>query len=262
MKVLKRNILFLLMFFVLSFNTLVVNAEYSTPDGVLVISADTYGKILSTVNKAHKTIDTYYIVNFQQQNDGTYIMSFNASKYDELSYDEREDFMGVLLGETANNASLTPIIKNKVYNFFETQDTEIASALRYLKEDINADFVEAKKWFEPFSGPISTFLGFGCIIIFSGLALSVVFDIIYLTIPVVQPLLERGEEHRRPWGVSNEAWKVHKELEDPSNKKSMMGLYCRRRIPVFITTALILAWLISGKIYDIVVYFLDWFNIL
>lgn len=253
--------IFLILLNVLSFGY-VVRAENDTPNAILVISGDTYGKILPTTNKAGNKVGNSNIVTFTAQQDGSYVMTFNADQYDDLSYDERTDYMKIVLGETAKNQSLAPINRNKVYNFFEKQDSEVAGSLRYLKENVTANFVEGRKWFEPFSNPISSFLGFGCIIIFTGLALSVVFDIVYITIPLIHPLLERGEENSKPWGVSNEAWKAQKEVEEPDNKRSTLQLYCRKRMPVFFITAAILAWLISGKIYDLVVYFVDWFNIL
>ena len=43
-------------------------------------------------------------------------------------------------------------------------------------------------------------------------------------------------------------------------KGDIMRLYLKKRIPIFILVSMILGWLISGKIYDIVVYFMDAFH--
>lgn len=256
----KRRILIILMLFGCLLPFIRVFAD--TPDGMLVINSYTYGVLQPNVNSAHNSVGTYDIVVFTQDttNSDNYYMTFRSENYKELDQDDKETFMETLLKGIANNSSLTPVYKNKVYNFIESQDESIAGAMSYLKQDVDADFIEARKWFEPFSGPISTFMGFCCIVIFSGLAISIVFDVVYLNIPLIQPLLERGEEDKKPWGVSNEAWKANKIVNEGNTDKSAMSIYLKRRIPVFFLTAAILAWLISGKIYDLVVYFIDWYK--
>lgn len=190
---------------------------------------------------------------------GTGTIVFNNREYSDLDVSTKKEFMEVALG-TISKSDLGPTSKNKVYNFIANQDESVSSAIRYLKNNTDADFVEARKWFEPFSNPISTLMGFMCICIFAFLGLSIVFDICYLVIPFIQLILERGEDNKKPWGVSTEAWGVRREVEQSTTYKGTMQLYVKRRTPVFIIVAIILSWLISGKIYDIIIYFMDAFN--
>jgi len=204
-------------------------------------------------NTCSKTILSY---------DGsTGCLSFNNGLYSELDSEEKKEFMKTAL-LTTKESNLPTTQKNKVYNFIANQDTSVSSAIEYLKSDTSADLYEAKKWFRPFSGPISTVLGLFCIVITTGIALSVVFDICYLVLPGVQLLLERGEPNERPWGVSNEAWASQKEVESSiaNVSKSSIQIYLRKRLPVFFLVAIVLGWLVSGKVYDIFIYFMVAFS--
>lgn len=237
----------------------VVEAENIT--AVVQISKDSTA-IAGTVAKvANKEVGVTILTTSIDGTNNLYSMSFNNAEYNKLKSEEKKAFMETALGEVTKS-SLGNTQKNKIYNFIASQDESVSGAIKYLKSDTSADFVEAKKWFAPFSGPLSTALGFLCILIFSFLALSIVFDIFYLVIPPFRILLERGEENKRPWGVSNEAISSVKEAEDlhNPNKKGIMQLYLSKRIPLFILVSITLGYLVSGKIYDIVVYFMDAFN--
>lgn len=185
-------------------------------------------------------------------------LTFDNAAYLDLDSDQKREFMETALGGI-KESQIGKTTKNKIYNFIASQDESVSSAIKYLKNDTSADFIEARKWFAPFSGPISTLMGVLCIMIFSFLALSVVFDICFLVIPLFRMLLEKGEDNKRPFGVSVEAWNTVREVES-SGKGDIMRLYIKKRIPIFILVSMILGWLISGKIYDIVVYFMDAFH--
>lgn len=213
------------------------------------------GAITAVASRANKlagvTVISYDIT--------TGVITFSNKNYATLDTDQKKEFMEDTLSYI-KSTNLGVTTKNKLYNFVASQDESVSSAVRYLKTDTSADFNEARKWFAPFSGPISTFLGFMCIMIFAFLSLSIVFDVSYLVIPLMQPLYERGEENKKPWGVSVEAWNTKKEVEQPGNEsKQVMQLYMRKRIPVFILTALVLGWLVSGKIYDLVAWIMNSF---
>lgn len=187
------------------------------------------------------------------------VLTFSNANYSELEYSDKKDFMEYSL-LAVKKSNLPSKEKNKVYNFIANQDEAITNALNYLKNDTNADFVSAKKWFAPFSGVISTIMGVLCIVITIGLSFSMLFDSCYIVIPMFQLLVDR-EEGKKPWGVSTEAWKSQKEVESEGKYRStVLGMYLKRRIPVFITIAIILGWLVSGKIYDIIVWIVSAFN--
>ena len=57
-----------------------------------------------------------------------------------------------------------------------------------LARGVYADLDGGARWFAPFSGPLSTFLGFLAILILAGTTISAVIDLAYITIPAFQML--------------------------------------------------------------------------
>lgn len=55
-----------------------------------------------------------------------------------------------------------------------------------LKKGVYADITTGSKWFKPFSGPLSTFLGFLAIAIISLMGVRSIMDLSYITIPFFQ----------------------------------------------------------------------------
>lgn len=188
-------------------------------------------------------------------------LSFNTVKYLSLSADDKETFMTQALTVT-RGSGLGVKTKNQVYNFIAQQDTSVSAAIKYLAEDTSADFATASKWIRPFSGGIGVVTGVLCLVIFLFLGISIVIDIAYLVLPGVQLILERGEERKRPIGVSNEAWKVNREVaKDMNNSENVLIVYLKRRVPVIFIIAIALGYLISGKVYDIFTYIANSFNV-
>lgn len=191
-------------------------------------------------------------------NNGT--LSFNSSVYAMLDIDKKDTFMEASLS-AVSKSGLGVKVKNKVYNFIANQDTAVSSAIKLLAEDTTADFVTASKWLKPFSGGISTAMGVLCLLIFIFLGFGLCMDLAYLSIPGFQLILERGEENKRPFCVSPEAWKVNRKIaSDPNNGENIISAYLKKRVPVILVIAITLCYLISGKIYDVMVFFSESFN--
>lgn len=192
------------------------------------------------------------------ENDGK--IQFNRIEYSKLSSADKATYMEYFLDQI-NLLSMGTADKGKYYNFIAGQDESVTAAIKYLKSDTRADFAKAQGWFRPFSGPISTFLGFMVIMMFSFLSISFVFDLSYLVIPMFRVLLERGEPEKKPWGVSTEAWQAKVEVEDKgATYKNAVKIYIGHRLPNVFLMTLMLGWLISGKLYDIVGWIMDSFN--
>lgn len=188
------------------------------------------------------------------------VWSFSNQKYYALEAEEKREFMETLLS-TITKASLSEQMKNKMYNFIANQDTAVTNSMKYLKTDANADFVEAKKWFDPFSGVIGTVLGVLCILIFVFTGISTTIDIFYLALPGFRVVVEKGEERKKPRAVSREAYSAYYDAEGSGAYKSAYALYLKRRIWVLFLVMICVGYLISGKIYDFVVFLMDSFNV-
>lgn len=205
-------------------------------------------------NEVGKTILTY--------ESSTGLLRFSNKIYKKLDADEKELFMETALMYISRLPdTVSAKMKNSVYNFIAQQDTAVTSAMKYLQVNTGADLVEAEKWFTAFNSTIGTILGVICILIFLFLGLSILFDIFYLVIPPFQALLDAASDgKKRPWGISREAWGSMKDAEKTDECRNVLSLYFKRRAGIMIIVAVCITYLLSGKIYDVVVWFVEAFS--
>lgn len=182
------------------------------------------------------------------------VVHFDGKEYEELSYNERTKFMTAFL-QSIKASGLGAKEKNSIYNFIASQDTEVHQAIKYLTEDTSADLATARLWLAPFTGGLGTVIGVLVLIIFIFLGVGILWDVAYLALPPLQLVLERGDDTKKPFGVSAEAWKANREVAlDYKNTKNEIGEYLKRRVPVIIVCAICIGYLISGKVYEILTY--------
>lgn len=191
-------------------------------------------------------------------NSTVFCLFFDGKEYSELSGDEKRDFMEKVLATVAKSGA-SARAKNKVYNFIASQDTAVTNALKYLQSDANADFASARKYFDPWSSVVGSILGVLCVLIFMCSSISVLFDVGYLVLPGVQAILERGDDNSKPFGVSREAYSALRDAEKSDEYRNVLAIYLKRRVGLIVTMALCLSYVISGKMYDIVIFFIDAF---
>lgn len=232
-----------------------VMAASDTVDAVVTIQPG-LAEVSTICKNANAEVGGKNILSYNS-NDGS--LTFDNSLYSTLESLDKRAFMETALA-TTRECRLGTKNKNKVYNFIAEQDSPVANAVKYLEGDVSADFVEAKAWFAPFSGPVSTVLGVLSLLIFLFMGASMLFDIAYLVLPGFQMVVERGEPDKRPFGVSNEAWKANREIADANNSSNCMSVYLKKRIPVILLIAICLGYLISGQIYSLLIWFIDAFN--
>ena len=249
-----RFLILISMLTMLLLSSLTVFAERSDVDAVVTLQPG-LSEVSSVCAQANATVGEEILV--YTGNDG--MLTFSNKLYSELDMEQKREFMKVALAAT-KETSLGVQQQNKLYNFIYEQDNSVSAAVRYLQSDTSADFVAAKAWFRPFSSPLSTVMGVLCLMIFIFMGLSIVFDCAYLALPFFQGLLERGEERKRPFGVSREAWAANREVETDERHRGVFTLYLGKRIPAIILMSLCLGYVISGYIYDIVIYFIDAFS--
>lgn len=235
-------------------NFLTVHADRSDVDAVVTMETG-MSEISSVCNQANTKVGKTILV--YTSSDG--LLTFSNKTYSTLDMQEKRDFMQVALSAT-QETSLGSQQKNKLYNFIAEQDNPTSAAIKYLKSDASADFVEAKAWFRPFSGVIGTVMGLICLVVFLLLGISCLFDLAYLCLPTFQALLEHGEEHKRPFGVSREAWRSMKDVTSDMKYRNIMSVYFSRRMPVVIVCCICLGYIISGQIYDMLVFIIDAFS--
>ena len=241
---------------------------------VLMISSVVNGDVLASLKVAPDTVTIVHEASFNALNSllstgwssvltvsyTDNMIYFNSDTYMRMDYDLRCDYMELLL-KNIKASSLGPKEKNKVYNFIASQDTEVSQALKYLTEDTSTDLVQARKWLAPFTGGISTFTGLLTLLVFLFLGIGLLVDVAYLALPSLQLILERGDDKKKPFGVSAEAWRVNKEIaSDFNNTKNEISEYLKKRTPVIIVCAICIGYLISGKVYEILAYLANAFG--
>lgn len=229
-----------------------VDSALSLPNG-----AGESGLLQSVATQGNKYAGGKTILKY---NSTTCVLTFSNKLYSELEYDEKVSFMEDTLSYITK-ASFSGQTKSRVYNFIASQDSTITNAMKYLSADANADFIEAKKWFDPFTGVVGVIMGVLALMIFTSLGLSIMMDISYLTLPMIRVALEREDNSRRPLFVSNEAWKTVLEVERAGGSKTLLGVYLKKRVVMILVLAICLGYLLSGRIYSAIIYIMDAFNI-
>lgn len=225
-------------------------------DGEAVNSSTYLGKGDPVMNRLAGDIKLKTSLSFLNYTSGDGLISFANSEYGILTTPEKREYMETAL-VSIQKSGLSTQRKSKAYNFVADQDGPVTGAIRQLKGDTSADFVTAGSWFKPFSGPISIFLGAATILIFLLLSFSFVFDLTYLVIPMFRAMMERSDGKYNRF-VSNEAQSAIRESESAgaNNYKGYLGVYFKRRAVSVLIISLCLMYLITGKIYDLVAYFI------
>lgn len=252
----KRLLMLLMIVISICGNSLVVSARDDV-DSVVYISENA-PELLSICTRANSTVGKEILT--YTGNDG--LLSFSNKSYTELTIDEREAFMETALS-LVKSSGLGSQAKNKAYNFIADQDSTTSASVKLLRTDASADFAEAAAMFKPFGSFAGVVLGLVSLFIFMFVGLSIAFDLSYLVLPGFKVILEKGNTTKRPRFVSREAFSSAIDSEDSiasHDYKGCITLYLKRRVPALILMSICLGYLISGKIYDIIVFFIDSFS--
>lgn len=245
-------------------NTEAVEREYvedsrrSKSDAIRFISDDpaTGALMNSIMNTINSSIGGQYLVVYSS--DGMF--SFSNKIYKPMEDEDKRKVMELSL-KTIKESQLPTKVKNKVTNFITDQDKATANTIQSLSSDTSWELSKGYTWFRPFSGGISTVFGFFAIVIFVFLGSSIVFDLAYLTIAGFRTLLDNGDG--KPRFVTGEAWETSKEVDlslQSGTYREYISVYFGKRVGIFIVTAIVLIYLISGQIYDISSWFLKVFE--
>lgn len=253
----KRRVILCLMVCIMLlcvFQPIEAYADASDIDATLA-TVKNESQIANVCNVANASVG----VNILNYDGSAGLLRFSSKVYRSMDLDDREEFMETAL-VAVTKTSLNAKVKNQVYNFISEQDTAVSAAMKYLQTNTGTDLVEAKKWFAPFESTIGTILGFLCILIFLFLGMSILFDIFYLVLPPFQAVIDREESGKKPFGVSREAYSAQRDAEKDDEYRNVLALYFKRRVGVIIAVAIAITYLVSGKIYDVIVFIIDAFS--
>ena len=207
------------------------------------------------VERINTTVGGNYILVYTPD-DG--LFSFSGSRYSVLSTKKKIKFMQTALQMVAES-QLDARTKNKMYHFIEQQDDKITASINFLDQNVNSDFVTAKNVILPFTGPISTALGVFSLVIFIMLTLSSAIDIAWLVIPIIRVVFKE-DKNGKPFLITKEAYSSEVDANRSDWYKSALTLYLQRRGKVFIVMGVCLIYLVSGQLYDLIVWIIDSFS--
>lgn len=188
-------------------------------------------------------------------------IKINMPSYKKLKQKEKQDVMQLAL-DGIYNSRISRTNKNKIYNELCALDTSTSSLVRQLSDDVNADFNGAYKYFKPFSGPLGIVLGLFSLILFALLAMTIVVDIAFMTIPFIQTWL-MGDSGDKAKFVSLEAVSAVKESASKigtSEYKSPINYYMKTKTKQLVAISICLLYLVSGQIYSVLAQIIDYFS--
>lgn len=220
-----------------------------------VLSIETY---CNEVNEYSGFLFLEYVSDVSASGDSTCNLLVDTASYKNLTQDEKSYIMTYALNHI-KDSGMSDMSKNKIYNFIANLDSTTSALVRQLSNDVNADYYRAYSAIKPALRWVSGIFGFFVLVIFGGLTISMIIDISYIAIPLIQCYLTKNET-KKPILVSNEAWKAVKETVDVNSSKDTMMLYFQKKSKQLVILSICLLYLIGGKIYILVGNFVDLFS--
>lgn len=131
-----------------------------------------------------------------------------------------------------------------------------------LARGVYADLDGGARWFAPFSGPLSTLLGFTAILILAGTTISAVIDLAYITIPAFQVLSDAvangGGNGSGGGGVLRQAsaklvsTAARKAVEAEENGQNAVWVYFKKAAGKYLAVGFTLCFLAYNLLWSLV----------
>lgn len=130
-----------------------------------------------------------------------------------------------------------------------------------LSRGVYADLDGGARWFAPFSGPLSTALGFLAILILAGTTISAVIDLAYITIPAFQVLSDAvtngGGNGNGGGGLRQASAKLvstaaRKAVEAEENGQNAVWVYFKKAADKYLAVGFTLCFLAYNLLWSLV----------
>ena len=199
-------------------------------------------------------------------------VTFDMLNYKKLSQEKKQFIMQTTLECIKNsNCQVSTISRNKMYNFLAREDESTSNLVRQLSTDTRADFAAGYIWLKPFNGAVGVLLGVIALGMFMLLAITIVLDVAYINLPFFQYLMLQSAEYNKsdkhkikiPKIVSVEAYHAVQQAEDSAgsnNYKNPMTCYFALKTKQLIMLFILLLYLVSGRIFELIAWFMDFFS--
>lgn len=181
------------------------------------------------------------------------VIWFDEVAFNDMEFENRQEAIKFLLGEIGNS-KLSPKSKNKLYNFVQNQDLDSNKVLRNLEKDVNADLDSGISYTSFLQRPVSVTLGVLSHVMFWGLFLKLVLDVLYITLPSVQYIIDSRFGEKKYYGkiISNAARIGVIERDKDGYNPLVLLTYMRRTIVSNVIMALAFLFLIRGTIIEFI----------
>lgn len=231
----------------------------SLKPSVQLTSVNGVSELVDSVNTyCHEIRSGFNYLEFSMTSTGGVIVSVDTFTYEDLNVNEKQKVMDFTL-RSISDSSLVAIDKTKLYNYVAETDSAVSAIVRQLAGDARSDFYSAYSYLKPFSGGLGTALAVLCILLFLGLISSMIIDIGYLTIPLLNRILT-SDDKKKPNLVTAEAYKAYLEGVDINTKKDMLFLYLKRKYKQIVVICILILYLASGKIWGFLADIIDLFS--
>lgn len=217
--------------------------------------------LFTTRNGNGITTSTTPFLTYTDDGDSVNI-ELNMQEYLDMGQENKQQAMQIVLDEVTNS-NISRSNRNKIYNEICALDETTSALVRQLSSDVKADFVGGYAWFKPFSSPISIALGFFTIILFVTLMITMLIDIAYINLPVIQlGLAKKDKQGEKPRIVSSEAFSAVMESDSKAGTSYVNAnvVYLKRKWKQLVIVSLCILYLASGTIYDIIARLVDLFR--
>lgn len=166
--------------------------------------------------------------------------------------------------EAENENGISTEIATRWWKEMQSVNGVGAQYVQQLTSDLKVDLQAGNAFFKPINGIIGVVLGIGSVAIFSFIALSLLLDIFYITIPFFRMMMDNsGQKNHGSHGgtsgmgggghgpayISNQAKMAVKEEE---GGKNALVFYLKKSILKLVVLVLCMMFLISGKIYPLI----------
>ena len=204
-----------------------------------------------------KTVDTYGGL-FTDMGKGTF--EFHGMVFDNLETSCQQDFINTLTAEIKGEA-FTTTGAQQISDGLKASGSTLSNLLiSFVLGDTSADVFTAYKWVAPVLSVLRVILGILAIGIIALLLLSTVLDCVYIGIPNMREIGNKGDSNggtdKKPWGISYDAYKtvmdVESNLNDKGSYKNPFFVYFKRRAMTYIILALCLFYLIAGELSGLI----------
>ena len=227
-----------------------VEASDNSPDAVIFVNDPNASILVEEINEEMG----YSILSYDSS---TSLFRFSNSKYSVLNGAEKKKYMEYALNYI-RNSSVNTNNRVKVYNFVSDQDSAVSNVVRELSGNVHADFLSGWSVIRPFTGSLNFFLGVFVWLVLISFMLRLVLDMLFLAeVPLFDLWMSSGgsvkssKRSNKPFMLTQTAWNVHLENIDESSS-TRLSIYFGKSLVSLLIIGFMIVYLISGKIFDIV----------